>query len=183
MADKVPSSFHPHEPIAGGLARIVRELVADALAPIARPTGEPNEDIHEIRTGIKRLRAVLLLIRPVIAKKSYDRENARLRNAARRLGVSRDLAVARKTLLKLAKTAGGRRDRSAFARVLKGFHQTVEPPDRTDRRQAFRAVAAALRKSAKRIPRLRFRAQEWEAIRPGVETVYRTGRRRMKRAF
>jgi CHAD domain-containing protein len=183
MDNKVQPSFHPHEPIAAGLPRINGELVEVALAPIARPSGEPDEDIHAIRTSIKRLRALLLLVRPVVAKKTYERENARLRDAARRLAFSRDSAVARKTLLALAKTVTGKRDRDALAQMLKGFHKTVEPPDHTDHTKALRDVAAALREVRKGIPWLRLHAQEWEAIRPGLEVVYRTGRQRMKRAF
>ena len=178
-------SLHPHESASAGLARIVRQLVEGALALIERPTGEPDEDIHEIRISIKRLRALLLLIRPVVADKSFERENARLRNAARRLAVSRDAAVARKTLLALAKSADGKRERAAFARVLQGFHRTVEPPDTTDRGAALREVAAALRLSGKNIPRLRLPADDWKAIGPGLEDVYRAGRNpaRPVRAF
>ncbi|MEA3213484.1 MAG: hypothetical protein QOE70_6541 [Chthoniobacter sp.] len=183
MTKEVQPSFHPHEPISAGLKRIVGDLVDGALAPIARPSGAPDEDIHEIRTSLKRLRTLLLLIRPTVAQSSYERENARLRKAARRLGVSRDLAVARKTLLAFAKTAAGEREREAFAQVLKGFHRSATPTGQTDHRKAFRDVAAALRQCGKAIPRLRRHGREWEAIGPGLEEVYRAGRERMKRAF
>jgi hypothetical protein len=172
MKKNLAPSLHPHESATAGLSRIVRQLVEGALALIERPTGEPDEDTHEIRISIKRLRALLLLIRPVVADKSFERENARLRNAARRLAVSRDTAVARKTLLALAKSADGKRERDAFARVLHGFHRMVEPPDMTDRGAALREVAAALRLSGKNIPRLRLPADDWKAIGPGLEAVY-----------
>lgn len=183
MADKVQPTFHPHEPLAAGLSRIVSELVDTALAPIARPTGVPDDDLQEIRTSIKRLRALLLLIRPAVSDHSYVREDARLRDAARRLASSRDIAVAQNTLRALAKNAAGRRDRGAFAQVLKAFHRAVEPPNQTDHSKVLRGVAAALRQSGKSISRLRRHAQEWKAIGPGLEEVYRAGRKRMKRAF
>src|SRR5262249_44968305 len=111
MANNAPTSFRPHEPIETGIARIIGELVDNALAHATHPTGDPDENIHAIRTSIKQLRACLLLLRPTVAERSYQRENARLRKAAQRLAPSRDLTVARKTLLALAKKAGGKRDR------------------------------------------------------------------------
>jgi CHAD domain-containing protein len=183
MALKVQPSFHPHEPFAAAFPRIVNELVEHALTLTTHPTGEPEEDTREIRTSIKRLRALLLLIRPVVSDRSYARETGRLQDAARRLAASRDIAVARKTVLALAKNAAGKCDRGAFADVLKGFHRAIEPQTKTDQREALRKVAGALRQSGKSIPRLRRHAEEWEVIGPGLEEVYRVGRKRMKRAF
>ena len=185
MGHPVQPSFHPHEQITAGVRRIARQLVDGALDPIARPTQDPDEDIHRIRTSIKRLRAFLLLIRPSIAEETYERENARLQRAARRLAFSRDIAVVRKTLLALAHSATGRRNRKAFAQVLKGLHRAVAVAvaKPADRRNALREVAAALRQSATAIPRLRLRAREWDAVGPGLEAVSRAGRQQMKRAF
>lgn len=167
----------------GALSRIVHELVEHALTLIAHPTGKREEDTREIRTSIKRLRALLLLIRPAVSERSYARENSRLRNTARLLASSRDTAVAREALLAEAKGATGSRERRAFAQVLKGFQKSIEPRNETDQRSALRQVASALRQSGKSIPRLRLPAHEWEAIGPGLEEVYRAGRKRMERAF
>ncbi|MDP9291165.1 MAG: CHAD domain-containing protein, partial [Verrucomicrobiota bacterium] len=75
------------------------------------------------------------------------------------------------------------RDHDAFAQVLRGFHRTIESPDTTDRSAALRAVTAALHRGAKNIPQLRLPTDHWQAIGPGLEAVYRAGRKRMKRAF
>lgn len=183
MAAKIQPSLHPHEPTAAGLARIVGELVNGAVNRIDHPTADRAEDIHQIRVSIKRLRAVLLLLRPVVSEVAYERENARLRDAGQRLAGSRDAAVARKTLLALADSATGRNEREAFAKVLNAFRTTVEPPAASAQHAALRKVAAALRESGERIPRLRLSAKGWKAIGSGLEAVYRAGRKRMRRAY
>jgi CHAD domain-containing protein len=183
MAAKIQPSLHPHEPTAAGLARMAAELVDAAVNRIDHPTSDRAEDIHQIRVSIKRLRALLLLLRPVISEVAYERENGRLRDAAQQLAGSRDAAVARKTLLALADSASGRNERKAFAKVLNAFRATVEPPAASARRAAMCKVAAALRESGERIPRLRLSSKGWKMIGSGLEAVYRAGRRRMRRAY
>ena len=175
--------FLPHEPLAANLSRIAGELIEQALALIAHPIGEPEENTREIRTTIKRLRALLLLIRPALTDRCYGRESGRLRNAARRVALSRDLAIARKTIIVLAKRATGKRDRAAFAQVLKGFPKRVDRLTRTNHRKAVRRIAAALRNSRKSITRLCRDVHERDVIGQGLKEVYRAGRKRMKQAF
>src|SRR5687767_3360844 len=133
--------FLPHEALAASLSRIAGKLIEHALALIAHPLGEPEENTREIRTTIKRVRALLLLMRPALTERSYRRETGRLRNAARRVALSRDLAIARKTVIALAKRVEGKRDRAAFAQVLKGFPKRVERLNRTEHRKAVRQMA------------------------------------------
>jgi hypothetical protein len=56
---------------------------------------------------------MLRLIRPVISKTVFDRENARLRKAACRLSLARD-SVVRQTLATLPFAKGRRLARSVF---------------------------------------------------------------------
>lgn len=58
------------------------------------------EDIHETRKSIKRLRAWLRLLKPVLGER-YDALNTLLRDAARTISGRRDRDVARETLRSL----------------------------------------------------------------------------------
>jgi CHAD domain-containing protein len=161
------------------LASIFNEVIDRALALIQKPTREPDEDIHGIRLSIKRLRALLLMIEPVIAHVSYERENARLRDAARLLATSRDTAIARKTLAALSTSVAGKRNRDAFARAIEGADRSFELPTMIERAATLRKVAAALKKSRQYIPLIALPEDKWRAIGPGLEAVYRAGRKRM----
>src|SRR5258708_24061903 len=87
--------FCRNESVSAGLRRIVDELSNSAIARIKEPSTNREEDV---RLAIKRLRAILRLVRPLVSKTFFRRENARLRSAARRLARLRDLAVPRRTL-------------------------------------------------------------------------------------
>lgn len=91
-------SLHADEPLRAGLIRVADALIQNAVDRIRGPTSDHGEDVHLVRVTIKRLRAMLRLIRPVISKTAFDRERARLRKAARRLSFARDSDVARQTL-------------------------------------------------------------------------------------
>jgi len=82
---KLDVSLHADEPLRAGLLRVADSLIQNAVDRIRYPTTDRVEDVHLVRVAIKRLRALLRLIRPVIRETTYDRENARLKKAARRL--------------------------------------------------------------------------------------------------
>jgi len=77
--------FCRNESVSAGLRRIVDELIKSAIACIKQPSTDREEDLHQVRLAIKRLRAILRLLRPLVSKTFFKRENARLRSAARRL--------------------------------------------------------------------------------------------------
>ena len=121
---KIDVSLHADEPLRAGLLRVADALTQDAVNRIRCPSRDRGEDVHLVRVTIKRLRAILGLIRPVISKAAFDRENARLRKAARRLSFARDSDVARQTLAALPFSKG--RERDAAATVLAGFNRGPE---------------------------------------------------------
>jgi CHAD domain-containing protein len=142
------------------------------------PTTDGAEDLHFVRVTIKRLRAILRLIRPVIKKRAFDRENVRLRTAARRLSIARDADVARKTLATLAFAKQSEKDAGAVA--LAGFRKNG-PPE-ADISKTMKVTALNLEKTRRNLHRLQISRDEWKAIEPGVREVYRQCRKRMKRA-
>ena len=74
---------------------------------------------------IKRLSAILGLIRPAIKKKAFDRGNVRLRTANRRVSFARDADLARQTLATLPFTK--QREMDSAASALGGFRRSGAP--------------------------------------------------------
>jgi CHAD domain-containing protein len=107
------------EPLRVGLLRVADGLIQNAVQRIRYPTRDHAKNVHFVRVKIKRLRALLRLIRSVISEAAFDREKGRLLEAARRLSLSRDSDVARQTLAQIPFSRD--REREAAASALAGF--------------------------------------------------------------
>jgi hypothetical protein len=149
-------------------------LVKNAVERIRNPTSDGVEDLHFVRVTIKRLRAILRLIRPAIKKRTFERENARLRTAARRLSSARDADVARQTLATLPFAKQSEMDSAAVA--LAGSRKNGA--SEADMSKTMKVTALDLDQTRRNLHRLRISRHEWKAIEPGVRKVYRQCRKR-----
>ena len=172
---KTGLSLRADESPQTGVRRIADGLLDAALRRARRPTRNPVEDIHFFRTTTKRLRALLQLIRPVIAATTFNREIARLKRAAGRLAPFRDRAVAGKTLKALGKSV-------ALLRRIGLAHFTKKAQEKGNPRNAMRQASRDLAQSRRAFERLRIGGKGWEVIGPGLMRTYRQARRRMKAA-
>ena len=66
-------SLRAGEGVAAGFARITRELIACAIARVERTTSDRGEDVHAVRTVIKRLRGMLRLLGQAIFREKPRR--------------------------------------------------------------------------------------------------------------
>ncbi len=195
------------EPLAEGLRRVALgqiELAVELLENDSRAGGELGaKTVHETRKAIKRLRALMRVLRPALGKRVYARENAALRDCARRFAGARDAEVMVATLDELlrhhpklsatqtqpasglhalraelvaerdAVANGGAGDAAPFA---------VGAPRPFD---AGGAAAGDLRAIGARVAAWELREPSRKPaalVAPGIERIYRQGRRRMRRA-
>jgi CHAD domain-containing protein len=176
--EKMDVAIQADEPLRAGLLRVADNLVRNAVERIKNASNDRVEDLHIVRVTIKRLRAILRMIRPAIKKRAFDRENGRLRTAARRLSSARDADVARKTLATLPFAKQSEKDAGAVA--LAGFRKngTLE----ADISKTMKVTALNLEKTRRNLHQLQISRDEWKLIQTGVRKVYRQCRKRMKRA-
>jgi len=85
--------LQPEEPAADAIVRIIRELLDQARRQLKTPQTDQDAAIHEVRKSMKKLRALLRLVRPVIRKKRFRAADRAVRDFARRLGGARDSTV------------------------------------------------------------------------------------------
>jgi CHAD domain-containing protein len=93
--------LRPDEPVAVGLRRMALGQVDIALELlVAGNAGGPPtaEAVHETRKALKRLRALLRLLRAHLGEDAFERENVALRDIAKRLSGARDAEVMLGTL-------------------------------------------------------------------------------------
>jgi CHAD domain-containing protein len=86
-----------------GIRRVAHDRAEDAVGLLRDEEADPIEAVHEARKDLKKLRATLKLVRPLIGDKTYGRENARFRDAGRALSDVRDVQVRAQTIDALAK--------------------------------------------------------------------------------
>ena len=103
--DSMVYSYLLEEDVANGTRRILSEEVDKADKHLGRRRNQVTV-VHETRKSIKRLRAVLRLIRFGISKSQYRSANVHLRDLNRSLAQSRDMDVMRQTLSRLEETSG-----------------------------------------------------------------------------
>ena len=105
-----------NEMLAAGIRRIAREQLEGALGKIgSMVAGKEAEAVHATRKHIKKIRALLRLVRTEIGKEIFREENRRLRDVAQGFSGSRDARVQLQLLEKLREES--HQDRGAFSQI------------------------------------------------------------------
>jgi CHAD domain-containing protein len=145
-----------------------------------------RERLHEVRTAIKKLRALLRLVRPVLGRR-FRRVDERLRAQAKKLSELRDAAVLIETCGALGRIVEKKlQPPLQRARRLLG-NRCSELEARLDGPEHRQAIAQALQKIEQRVERWSFpRSVDGEGpgiVLPGLARVYRRGRRAFDTAY
>jgi len=117
MAKSHPYALRRDETLGPGLRRILEVMGDDAEEIAGLPESQLSEAIHDLRTLIKRLRAYLWFVRPVLGLTRYERHIDHLRKAAGRLSQARDLEVIQEALKKAASPEAHKKELVALAHV------------------------------------------------------------------
>ncbi len=176
----------PGEPYAEGLRRVILgqlDLAVELLEGHTTGTGEHT--VHETRKALKRLRALLVLLRTELGAKRYARESSALRDCGRRLAGARDAEVMLGTLDSLVQRDRSHFTRSAAVRTLRAqllaerdaaaAHAIHDPRVRGEVIVELRAVQA-------RAARWELRERGFRLLAPGLDDIYTRGRRRGRAA-
>jgi len=172
--------FKLNERIGEGVSRIGLEQLEIAATRLASREDIPAA-IHDARRCLKRLRALLRLIRPALAETTYRREADRLTGIGRLLSGARDLFVMRQTLGRLESRFGplpegaGERLDGLLARGLAGDRGPVAGARRKALERLARARAFFEGKAARRVG--------LEHLAAGLEATYRRGRKAFHQAY
>lgn len=175
----MPFHFRRKESVKKAVRRLCCERLAGAMELLNR--NARFETVHGVRKEIKKLRAVLRLVRGGIGKDTYNEHTNALRDAADRLTALRDAEVklnAFDDLLKQSK-GNGRRFLKIKAALRKNC-RTEE--DRVFKGGSIASVKGILGQEKKRFDHLKIKASGWRAIKPGLKNVYGRGRKAFETA-
>ena len=170
------------EPVREGIHRIALGQIDSSIEGLA---GEGDTDsataIHEARKSMKRLRTILRLTRHQLGERVYRRESATFREAGRKLSGARDSRVLLDTLAGLSE----RHPRKAPASGLAPFRRTLLSRHANTQRKLRDTDAAGealrgLRQARDRVPHWPVDGESVAALAPGLERIYRRGRKAYK---
>lgn len=181
----VPEGFELDEDelLSDGLRRLSLEEFDRAIGGLLAGS-DIDLAVHEARKSMKRLRAVLRMIRDELGEQKYRRENEQLRDTARLIGSVRDSAVLITTVATIRTRFAAQLRRSAFEtlegnldrRHTEARARLVEDP------VLLRRVVYALRSA-----RARYRvwpaetaSHSFDTMRGGLRRTYRRGRKEMR---
>lgn len=191
-------ALHDDEPLAIGVQRLTLEQL-DHVLWVLRHELDRDRAVHEARKALKRVRAVLRLVRAPLGSFAYRQENAVLRDVSRRLSEVRSAAVMVHTASTFVESHPSLLDPIAGRRLSVGLE------DRRDRLRASRLhdrqaltdlvttlLAVRSRYAAWPISELQVDAQsphrrpfrdEFATVAPGLERTYRRGKAAMETAI
>jgi CHAD domain-containing protein len=170
------------EPLATGVRRVACEEIAGILQDLhaCMGGGDPAKPVHDARKHLKKLAALLRLLRPAIGEEAFVREGGCFRRAARRLAGARDAEVCVATLQSLAKSAE-EEARPALEEAHRAF-ATALVQHRQPARRTLESIAAALIEAAANVRAWEIEARGAKALAKGVELLYRRARKAGRKA-
>jgi CHAD domain-containing protein len=171
----------PGEPVADEVRRVARERIDHAIEEL-RGNSESSraQAVHEARKDMKKLRALLRLVRGEIGDEVYAHENACFRETAGQLSGVRDADVMILTLADLERRYG---DLPGAARKLRPAlvaHRFRVAAGST--RPAVQTAIDTLAEARARVDAWPLHTYGFEALEEGLGRSYRRGRKAYHRA-
>ncbi len=177
----MPYWLKPTESIPDGMRRIVNREFKSALARLKDPAaGESEAAIHEARKSVKKIRAVLRLLRSEMGGK-YGSRNRKLQAAGRKLSQLRDATVMLDVFDNLIRKYPGElsvRSAATIRRRLAARKKRIDREAKTSR--LVEDVRAILKACGKRAEKWPLRRDGFPAVASGIETTYRRASEAMK---
>jgi len=177
--------LRPHEYVPDGIRRIARGQLYDARDELGgTPSRRLGTAVHSTRKAIKRLRACVRLTRDAIGEPTYERENATLRTAARRISAPRDAEVLLETLDGLTERFGEELPARTTATLRKQLAEDRQASLAAleNGGGAITATLVSIDDVLARTPAWTFAPDGFDALSPGLDRTYRRGRKAMRTA-
>jgi CHAD domain-containing protein len=173
-----------NESTTAGIRRITREEVEEALELLEKKDTDIDETVHEVRKHLKKIRAVVRLVRDELGEKDYRRDNETVRGLGRRLASARDASVRASALdrLRAISESDFPSDRvSAIQKRLVSRRRSAL--GRLRRGSVLSAIARDLDALSKRVRAWPIRKEGFACLEPGLRRGYRQGRNAASRAY
>ncbi|HEU6449670.1 MAG TPA: CHAD domain-containing protein [Verrucomicrobiae bacterium] len=168
----MPFRFIKKESLANAIRRLCRRRVA-AAQNCLRHSGRAD-GIHNVRKEIKKLNAVLKLVRDDLGKGRRRKLRKRLQGMAKEFSIVRDAQVMSSAFMKL--TRPQKLPAIAFLEIKSGLRENLKQMERKfAESKRVAVIARELRKLKKDFRTLKPKSDDWTAIGRGLERSFRRG--------
>ena len=161
--------------------RIALEQIDIARSALAR-RDDRAAGVHDARRSLKRLRAMLRLVRPALDETWFKQSNRQLAGLGHRLSQSRDLDVMVVTLSKLENGSGGLA-KDVAERLRRTVARGRSLANGATRPASDRTLGGALQRAEKLFAAERLRGLALAHVAAGLEQSYRKARRTFRAAY
>ena len=131
--------------------------------------------MHDVRKEIKKLRAILRLVRRAIGETAYNEGTHSLRDAANRLNAMRDAQVRLTALANLARQSNGHIPRSTLPKIQNALRQNCRAEEQK-LGATMDSVKQVLFGARQQLGSLKVKPNNWNALGPGLKKIYSRGR-------
>ncbi len=159
---------------------MARAELDEARALLENPALAPGEAVHEARKQIKRLRALLRLVRGPLGA-TFDELNGRLRDTAQALTALREASAALESFELLQQAHPGRISAGSAAEI-KAVLAAAAPAERASVHDRLSAATVELGCIGEQLGGVALDGQGFELLEPGLRADYRRVRRRLEHA-
>lgn len=173
--------FKLHEPLAQGVRRIGLEQI-DAVGEKLGANGDRASAIHDARRSLKRLRALIRLVRPALGEEVYKREAGRAAAIGRLMAGARDLHVMGQTAAKLEGRPGALSS-GTCERLQKLISEGAAELQPDAGAQACAEALQSLKHTRKFFAGRAIEGVDIQQVARGMERSYRKGRKAFRKAF
>ncbi len=169
--------LHTRYPLEQGILMALEEI-SSSMDLYNLPIEEPERTVHQSRKSIKRIRAILKLIRDETGYSFYFRENRFFRDLSRKMSPARDFTVLLETLNHVEKKYSGKLDESEFRLLRKHLHAGMEAQFRAlyGARGGFSEIAGEIGAALQRISSTISLRNDFVSIGSGMRRIYRRAR-------
>jgi CYTH domain-containing protein/CHAD domain-containing protein len=167
------------ETAADGLQRVAAARARKARKRLGEVESEGAVAIHGARKDLKKLRAVLRLLRAELGERSYRSQNRRYRDAGRLLSDTRDAEVKVETLADLQQRFGAEFPSAAaehWRRDLERERYAVSADAGGEVGARIERAAAEIDSGREEIAAWDLGKDSWKLVEPGVLKAYAEGR-------
>ena len=180
----MPYRLKANESVSKGIKRIVNEQIEKAIDELAA-TDElgVDEAVHKARQRLKKIRAVVRLVRDRLGKKAYQQENARFRDLGRSLANLRDGQVRIATLDNLTAHFADTVESDAFTGIRHelGVDYRREYQSILDKGTII-SVRNQLKDIKDEVNKWKIGSNNWSAVDSSLKRVYQRGDRALDKA-
>jgi CHAD domain-containing protein len=164
-----------------GIRRVAHGRAEDAVKLLREEGTDPVEAVHEARKDMKKLRATLKLVRPVLGDDTYQRENGRFRDAGRALSDARDAQVRAQTVDALAERFADEAPPGGWWAV-RAQISAGDAPDNGELESLRDRTAAEIERGDAAVDDWPLDTDGFDLVRSGLKGAYARGLKRYREA-